>query len=67
MPYAHFDAETFNQSNQRVIDYTEVIKANLQSKAYSTARVLTSQIMHTIHDFYSHSNWVEMVTIYTVY
>lgn len=61
MPYAHFDAETFIGSNERVMNFTDYIKRNLTAKNYEEARKLTGQILHTIQDFYSHSNWVEMV------
>ncbi len=60
LPYAHFDAETFIQSNQRVIKFLTSINSSLQIKDYATARRLSGQILHTIQDFYSHSNWVEM-------
>jgi hypothetical protein len=60
LPYAHFDAETFTQSNQRVINFTTQIYSEINSDDYDTARALSGQIMHTIQDFYSHSNWVEM-------
>ena len=60
MPYAHFDAETFAESNQRVIEFQQQIYKFLEDKDYETARVLSGQILHTIQDFYSHSNWVEM-------
>ena len=60
MPYAHFDAETFNQSNARVVSYTNSIIALISAKKYSDARSLTGQVLHTIQDFYSHSNWVEI-------
>ncbi|RNA36314.1 von Willebrand factor A domain-containing 7 isoform X1, partial [Brachionus plicatilis] len=32
----------------------------LNVKDYSAARKYAARILHTIHDFYSHSNWVEM-------
>ena len=60
MPYAHFDAETFYKSNERVIRFTDAIYEALNEKDYETARQLTGQVLHTIQDFYSHSNWVEM-------
>ena len=60
LPYAHFDAETFQQSNNRVIQFINNINSALDQKDYSTARKLAGQISHTIQDFYSHSNWVEM-------
>lgn len=57
---AHFDAEQFNQSNQRVMEYMDIIQKFLNVKDYSAARKYAARILHTIHDFYSHSNWVEM-------
>ena len=64
LPYAHFDAETFVKSNERVINFIEKINHSLRIRAYGTARILTGQILHTIQDFYSHSNWVEMGKTY---
>lgn len=60
LPYVHFDAETFVPSNQRVIDFIASVKSSLASKDYDTARKNSGRILHTIQDFYSHSNWVEM-------
>lgn len=60
LPYAHFDAERFLKSNDRVINFTSNIFKNLQNKNYQEAKELTGQVLHTIQDFYSHSNWVEM-------
>ena len=60
LPYAHFDAETFQKSNDRVIEFTNNIYAQLSAKNYKQARKLAGEVLHTIHDFYSHSNWVEM-------
>lgn len=59
-PYAHFDSEALIESNRRVIDFTEQILDSLHTKDYNTARKLSGQILHTIQDFYSHSNWIEM-------
>lgn len=60
LPYAHFDAETFYESNLRVIDYMQIVHSFLSVKDYSNARKFLGKILHTIHDFYYHSNWVEM-------
>lgn len=60
LPYAHFDAETFRESNERVMNFTQRILDKIALKEYQKARRLSGQILHTIHDFYSHSNWVEM-------
>ena len=43
LPYAHFDAETFVQSNQRVIDLTNQMMNLLNQKEYLKARLLSGQ------------------------
>ena len=43
LPYAHFDAEKFVQSNARVINFTSTIRNNLKLKQYDTARSLSGQ------------------------
>ncbi|CAF0866255.1 unnamed protein product [Brachionus calyciflorus] len=60
MPYAHFDANTFLESNRRVINMTQRVIKNIEKKKYERARELSGKVLHTIHDFYSHSNWIEM-------
>jgi hypothetical protein len=60
LPYAHFDAETFRESNRRVMKFLTRIYQHLDRHEYHQARKLSGQILHTIQDFYSHSNWVEM-------
>lgn len=42
------------------MEHTEKILKRLKEQDYREARKLTGQILHTIQDFYSHSNWVEM-------
>ena len=59
-PYAHFDAETFIESNNRVIQFTDNVYKALDKKDYEGAQTYCGYVLHTIHDFYSHSNWVEM-------
>lgn len=60
MPYAHFDAEKLVESNQRVIELTNRIYSSLRGGNFGQARKLTGQVLHTIQDFYSHTNWLEM-------
>lgn len=60
MPYAHFDAETLAQSNRRVIEMTARVQAAVRARNMAQARKLAGQVLHTIQDFYSHSNWIEM-------
>jgi len=38
LPFAHFDAESFNQSNNRVISFKNMIYSFLTKKDYSSAR-----------------------------
>ncbi len=59
LPYAHFDAEKFTDSNNRVIEFYRQIDYALTYNEYDDARVKSGKIMHTVQDFYSHSNWVE--------
>jgi hypothetical protein len=56
---AHFDGgkDALLESSQRVADFTKRVHDALDAKDYKTARVLSAQILHTVHDFYSHSNW----------
>jgi hypothetical protein len=60
MPFAHFDAETFIQSNKRVINLINQMFSYLEAKDYKKALKLSGNVLHTIQDFYSHSNWIEM-------
>jgi hypothetical protein len=43
-----------------VINFKESFYSSIQIDEYKTARKYSGQILHTIQDFYSHSNWVEM-------
>ena len=60
LPWAHFDAGTFRESNERVIHFFHLIHEHIENREYKSARRLLAQILHTIQDFYSHSNWIEM-------
>lgn len=59
LPMAHFDAERFMDSNARVQEYQRRVNYDVEYNAYDDARTQSGQILHTIQDFYSHSNWVE--------
>lgn len=60
-PERHFTNENFSGSTQRLIDLRkEVIQLVTQSNRNGAdARERLGQALHTIQDFYSHSNWVE--------
>ena len=38
LPYAHFDAETFKKSNERVINFTKNIMDDIKNRKYELAR-----------------------------
>ena len=59
MPYAHFDAEKFKESNRRVIELMTKINVSIAKGEYMIAKIQIPMVLHTIQDFYSHSNWVE--------
>ena len=61
LPLAHFDAEKFTESNQRVKFNIKRILEELKKKNYKEAQKLSGRILHTIQDFYSHSNWVILI------
>jgi hypothetical protein len=57
---AHFDNEEFDAGNQRILDSLRQIRKNIRSNEMVNARKLTGIALHTLQDFYSHSNWIEM-------
>ena len=61
---AHFDAEQFTKSSRRLISAKKQIIALIKNAGdnegnYATARKKTGRLLHTLQDFYSHSNWIE--------
>ena len=57
---AHFDSEQFAGGQQRLIDLHYLISQKINKKIFVPARRFMGQILHTVQDFYSHSNWIEM-------
>ena len=57
---AHFDSEQFQAGQNRLIDFKELSIKAIQSNRFTSARKLAGRALHTLQDFYSHSNWVEM-------
>jgi len=56
---AHFDSENFSGGQSRLErKLQEIQRAMLAGNVYE-AREALGQALHTIQDFYSHSNWVE--------
>ncbi|CAF3187096.1 unnamed protein product, partial [Rotaria sp. Silwood2] len=62
LPSAHFDSESFNESNHRIMRLRKKVieDASDPNKDLDAARGKIGDLLHTLQDFYSHSNWVEM-------
>jgi hypothetical protein len=56
----HFDGESFPEGQQRIINLLNGIIMSLQKEDAEGARIQLGSALHTIQDFYSHSNWVEL-------
>lgn len=57
---AHFDSEQFQSGQNRLIERREMIVKNIKNQDYTKAREETGRMLHTLQDFYSHSNWIEL-------
>ena len=55
----HFDGENFNGGKARVVDLEQAVVSALQAENGAGARMSLGQALHTIQDFYAHSNYVE--------
>ncbi|CAF1359667.1 unnamed protein product [Adineta ricciae] len=62
LPAAHFDSESFAESNHRLMQLRKKIvdDANNPTINLEKARERIGSYLHTLQDFYSHSNWIEM-------
>jgi hypothetical protein len=56
---AHFDGERFQEGQDRIIRLRNECIANLKQGKASLAREKPGRLLHTLQDFYSHTNWVE--------
>ena len=57
---AHFDNEQFAASQARLINIRSQVTSLITEENYAEARRQAGGLLHTLQDFYSHSNWVEM-------
>ena len=57
---AHFDSEQFQISQNRLVEVRALVTASIFSRDVVRARSETGRLLHTLQDFYSHSNWIEM-------
>ncbi|KAG9332284.1 hypothetical protein JZ751_015445 [Albula glossodonta] len=56
----HFDGESFTDGRKLITEGMASIKANIQQENFIPARLTLGKICHTLQDFYSHSNWIEL-------
>lgn len=61
-PVWHVDDEKIAASNDRIRDYRSQVVAKLAdpNPQMASARGLLGRALHTLSDFYAHSNWVEL-------
>jgi hypothetical protein len=58
--YAHFGDENFDQSQARLIEFRKRVVQSLKVGDATDARLTLGRPLHTLQDFYSHTNWVEL-------
>uniref|UniRef100_A0A3Q1H4H9 von Willebrand factor A domain containing 11 n=1 Tax=Acanthochromis polyacanthus TaxID=80966 RepID=A0A3Q1H4H9_9TELE len=56
----HFNSEAFLEGRSLITEGTAAIKANIREENFQAARETLGRVLHTLQDFYSHSNWVEL-------
>ncbi|XP_052438590.1 von Willebrand factor A domain-containing protein 7 [Carassius gibelio] len=59
-PVYHFDSERVEGATQMLREFWDQTVLLTQAKEYQGARRSLGQLFHSLQDFYSHSNWVEM-------
>ncbi|XP_077102695.1 von Willebrand factor A domain-containing protein 7 [Siphateles boraxobius] len=56
----HIDNEAFVEGRDLITSGLAAVKANVQQGSYISGRITLGAVCHTLQDFYSHSNWVEL-------
>ncbi|XP_005945584.1 von Willebrand factor A domain-containing protein 7 isoform X2 [Haplochromis burtoni] len=56
----HFNSEAFLEGRSLITQGMVAIKANVHNENFQAARTTLGRVLHTLQDFYSHSNWVEL-------
>ena len=59
-PATHFDNEALNAGAALVSQRFDATVASMQIDDYHQARASFGALLHTVQDFYSHSNWIEL-------
>ncbi|KAK2852407.1 hypothetical protein Q7C36_007608 [Tachysurus vachellii] len=56
----HFNSEAFKEGHSLISQGVASVKANMRKDNLQAARETLGRVLHTLQDFYSHSNWVEL-------
>ncbi|KAL7404652.1 hypothetical protein ABVT39_017648 [Epinephelus coioides] len=56
----HFDDETFQGGRDVITAGVAAVKASVKLENFVAGRWTLGRVLHTLQDFYSHSNWVEL-------
>ncbi|XP_054460556.1 von Willebrand factor A domain-containing protein 7 [Anoplopoma fimbria] len=56
----HFDDETFQGGRDVITAGVSAVKASVKLESFVAGRWTLGGVFHTLQDFYSHSNWVEL-------
>ncbi|XP_060942358.1 von Willebrand factor A domain-containing protein 7-like [Limanda limanda] len=56
----HFENEEFTKGKKLITSGLSAVKANNKFQNFEAARKTLGRLLHSLQDFYSHSNWVEM-------
>ncbi|XP_056297174.1 von Willebrand factor A domain-containing protein 7 [Pseudoliparis swirei] len=59
-PVYHFDSERVDSAMGLLRQFWAQTLLSVRAKEYQSARHSLGQLFHSLQDFYSHSNWVEM-------
>ena len=57
---AHFDSEQLEAGQNRLITLRGLTTSLILFEEYEEARMFAGSMLHTLQDFYSHTNWIEM-------
>jgi hypothetical protein len=55
----HFDGESFDKGKARILNLSEMVVTGLQSNDVRGARESLGGLLHTLQDFYAHSDFIE--------
>ncbi|XP_054634996.1 von Willebrand factor A domain-containing protein 7 [Dunckerocampus dactyliophorus] len=56
----HFDGEAFQEGRDLITQGVSAVKASVKQENFIAGRWTLGRVCHTLQDFYSHSNWVEL-------